>query len=340
MNIENTREYYGRTLTRSEDLVTDACCSAAPGDRAVRAALAEIHPEVRARYYGCGLVVPPAIEGARVLDLGSGSGQDAYVLARLVGPMGLVTGVDATSEQLAVARAHLGWHAKRFGHANVEFLEGDIEQLDALGLAPASFDLVVSNCVINLVADKLAVFRAVRSLLRPGGELYFADIYADRRLPVALRADKVLHGECLAGALYRGDFLELARQAGFIDPRLVEQRALTIGDGEVAAKLAGIGFTSATYRLFALDGLEPGQEDYALTATYRGTVPGSAEAFALDAGHVFETGRAVPVSSNTWRMLAETRLAAHFDLSGDLAWHRGAFGAGAAELVAAGGGCC
>ena len=97
----------------------------------IRAALANVHDEVKARYYGCGLVVPEAIEGAHILDLGSGSGQDAYVLAQLVGEHGSVTGVDATPAQLDIAERHRDWHRARFGHAasNVRFVEGDIEQL-------------------------------------------------------------------------------------------------------------------------------------------------------------------------------------------------------------------
>jgi len=138
-----------------------------------------------------------------VLDLGSGAGQDAYVLAQLVGEHGEVVGVDATPEQLAVAERRLEWHRERFGYArsNVRFVSGDIERLGELP-PQGGFDVIVSNCVINLVADKGAVFRAARALLREGGELHFADVYADRRLPAHLRDDPVLHGECLSGALY------------------------------------------------------------------------------------------------------------------------------------------
>jgi ubiquinone/menaquinone biosynthesis C-methylase UbiE len=196
MNLQNSQHYYGKVLQGSGDLLTDACTMAEPPPPHVRAALSKVHPEVKARYYGCGLVAPSAIAGARILDLGAGSGQDAYVLAQLVGPQGEVVGVDATPEQLAVACAHREWHRENFGYArsNVRFLEGDIARLEALALEPASFDVIVSNCVINLVADKQAVFAAAHRLLKPGGELYFSDVYADRRVPEALRAEPVLHG--------------------------------------------------------------------------------------------------------------------------------------------------
>lgn len=350
MNIENSQRYYGEILTRSSDLRTDACCTLERPSAAAAAALANIHPEVSERYYGCGLVVPELVEGATILDLGSGSGRDAYMLAQMVGETGRVIGVDATREQLDVARRHLDWHRERFGYAegNVRFLEGDIEQLDRLDLEPASIDVIVSNCVINLVADKAAVFRAAHRLLRPGGELYFSDVYADRRVPSDLLDDPVLHGECLAGALYWGDFLKVAKESGFADPRLVTDRPLGIGDPAIAGRLDGISFFSATYRLFKLDGLEPECEDYGQAVVYRGTIPGSERMFTLDKHHQIERGRSFAVCGNSWKMLAETRFAPHFDFIGDFSTHYGVFagcGGGLPFAQATGGapvaqGCC
>ncbi|HNR78541.1 MAG TPA: methyltransferase domain-containing protein, partial [Parvularculaceae bacterium] len=183
-------------------------------------------------YYGCGLVAPLALEGARILDLGCGAGQDAYMLSRLVGETGSIVGVDFTPEQLSVARAHRNWHKDRYGYSasNVDFIEGDIEKLGEIGLASQSFDVIVSNCVINLCADKRAVFSAAYDLLKPGGEFYFSDVYADRRLSDDLRFDPVARGECLGGALYWNDFLTLAKATGFSDPRLVKDRPLSINN--------------------------------------------------------------------------------------------------------------
>ena len=323
--LENSQDYYGKVLSGSADLRTDACCTLEMPSPSILEALANVHEEVKARYYGCGLVVPQAIQGARVLDLGSGSGQDAYLLAQLVGRNGSVTGVDATPQQLAVAEKHKQWHADKFGYANVRFVLGDIEKLDELGLEPESFDVIVSNCVINLVADKAAVFRAAHKLLKPGGELYFSDVYADRRVPRELLDDPVLHGECLSGALYWGDFDMLAKQAGFADPRLVTDRPLGINDREVAAKLDGINFVSATWRLFKLDGLEPQCEDYGQAVRYKGTVAGEESCFMLDAHHAIEKGRIFPVCGNSWMMLADTRFAEHFEFLGDFSQHFGVF---------------
>jgi SAM-dependent methyltransferase len=322
---EEVQHYYGNVLQGSADLKTDACCTTAAPPPHLRAALAAVHEEVRQRYYGCGLVVPPLLDGLRVLDLGCGAGQDCYVLAQLVGPEGAVVGVDMTTEQLAVAERHRAWHAERFGYANVEFRHGYIERLAELGLADNSFDLIVSNCVINLVPDKAAVLREARRLLKPGGELYFSDVYADRRVPAELAADPVLYGECLGGALYWNDFLRLAHEAGFADPRLVEDRPLAITNDAVQDKLGNIRFHSATCRLFKLDGLEPDCEDYGQAVRYRGSVPQHPYELILDKHHVMETGRLFPVCGNTWRMLHDTRFREHFDFYGDFSRHYGLF---------------
>lgn len=350
MNLENSQRYYSEILGGSDDLLTDACCTVAALPPWIDAALANVHAEVKAHYYGCGLVVPQAIAGAHILDLGSGTGQDAFLLAQLVGEHGRVTGIDATPAQLAIANRHLDWHRDRFGYArsNVRFVEGDIERLGELDLAEGGFDAIVSNCVINLVADKAAVLRAAHRLLKPGGELYFSDVYADRRVHGALLADPVLHGECLAGALYWGDFVPMAKAAGFADPRLVTDRPIGINDACIAAKLAGIAFHSATFRLFKLDGLDAQCEDYGQAVRYRGTVPGAERVFHLDDHHAIETGRLFRVCGNTWKMLADTRFAVHFDFFGDFNRHFGVFdGCGVTSPFGAdkharppSGGCC
>ncbi len=322
---DQVRAYYGQELSCSADLKTSACCDADAVPDSLKPLLARVHPEVTMRYYGCGLVAPPLLEGCTVLDLGCGTGRDAFLLAQLVGPQGRVVGVDMTPEQLAVARAHEAFHARAFGYANVSFLEGRIEELAALPLPEASVDVVVSNCVLNLSMDKAAVLRGVKRLLKPGGEFYFADVYADRRLSDAARHHPVLYGECLGGALYWNDFQQLARASGFADPRLVTDRRLQITDPELLALVDGAGFFSATYRLFALDGLEAACEDYGDTVRYLGTIADHSDGFALDHHHLFPKGQWVAVCRNTLLILSHSRLAQHFEWADQGDRHRGLF---------------
>jgi len=325
MMHETVQDYYGRHLQGSKDLKTDACCDASHVPDWLKILLKNIHPDVLARYYGCGLVCPPLLEGCRVLDLGSGSGRDVYALAQLVGPTGEVVGVDMTDEQLAVAEEHRDFHAETFGYDNVRFLKGYIEKLDELDLAPASFDVIVSNCVINLSPDKKAVLDGVRRLLKPGGEFYFSDVYADRRVPEAVRHDPVLYGECLGGALYWNDFITLSKECGFADPRLVEDRPLVITDPELSDRIGAIRFYSATYRLFNLENLDAACEDYGQAVVYKGTIPDHPDHFILDKHHDIETGRVFPLCGNSWAMLQDSRFQAHFQFIGDFSRHFGIF---------------
>ncbi|WP_456372245.1 methyltransferase domain-containing protein [Thiolapillus sp.] len=328
MNItEQVQFYYGKVLQGSKDLKTDACCTNESLPPHIKKLMTDIHPEVAARYYGCGLVVPELLNDCRILDLGCGSGQDVFLLSALVGETGEVVGVDMTPEQLAVARRHETWHQERYGYnqPNTRFLEGRLESLEQLDLEPGSFDIVVSNCVLNLVPDKEAVLRSVFDLLKPGGEFYFSDVYADRRLPEALKNDPVLYGECLSGALYWNDFQQMAKAAGFFDPRLVSDRPLRIDDPKQQNKLGEARFFSATYRLIKLDGLEAFCEDYGQAVRYRGSIPHHPHAFTLDKHHHMETGRIFPVCGNTWRMLHDTRFQPHFEFFGDFDNHYGIF---------------
>ena len=340
------QNYYGKQLQSTADLKTSACCDASSMPEWLKPLLGNVHDEVMMRYYGCGLVCPPKLQGCQILDLGSGSGRDVYVLAQMAGPDGHVLGVDMTREQLDVATSTLDWHAERFGFSNVSFKEGYIERLNDLGLEDERFDVIVSNCVINLSPDKDAVLREAYRLLKTGGELYFSDIYADRRVPAEMVADPLLYGECLSGALYWNDFLNLARKHGFTDPRLVEDLPIEVTDPALKAKCGSVKFYSATYRLFKLPALESDCEDYGQAVIYHGTVPELPNAFLLDKHHTIETGKVFPVCGNTWRMLHDTRFREHFTFIGDFSRHYGIFeGCGKAlpydsAIAASGAGAC
>lgn len=345
---DKVREYYGRRLQSSNDLKTSACCSTESIPAAHKRILSEIEDEILTKFYGCGSPIPPAIEGKTILDLGCGTGRDVYLAARLVGPQGFVIGVDMTEEQLAVARKYRERQMQRFGFSrpNVDFRHGYIEDLQAAGIADASVDVVISNCVINLSPEKEMVLSEIFRVLKPGGELYFSDIFADRRIPAHLAEDPVLYGECLSGALYVEDFRRMLRRLGCLDYRVVTSRRLSIDDEEIAARVGMVGFSSLTIRAFKLETLEDICEDYGQMAIYRGTVPEAPHRFVLDDHHVFETGKPLPVCGNTASMLQETRFAPHFEIIGDRSIHYGVFDCGSSRPAAAaaegvvGGSCC
>jgi SAM-dependent methyltransferase len=351
--IDNVRNYYGQTLSGSHDLQTNACCLAEDVPASHKAILSEIEEEILMRFYGCGSPIPEAVEGCTVLDLGCGTGRDVYLMSKLVGEKGYVIGVDMTSEQIEVARRHRESQCARFGFAkpNVDFRQGIIEDLVALDIADDSVDVVISNCVINLSSNKERVFSEIYRVLKPGGELYFSDVYADRRIPCCLRKDPVFHGECLGGALYREDFRRLLADVGFPDFRIVKAAPVTIDNPAMAAKAGNLTFDSLTVRTFKLDNLEDRCEDYGQAAIYNGTIPEHPHGWTLDDHHLFETGRAVSVCGNTAAMLQETRFAPHFTIVGDRSKHFGLFDCGSPEggqapicemtdAVRESGGCC
>jgi len=116
MKHEDVQEYYGKTLQSSADLQTNAFCESAEMPGWLKKVLAQLHDAVLTRYYGCGLIAPEALKGARVLDLGCGAGRDVYALSQMVGEEGFVVGVDMTDEQLDVARSYQDHHRQAFGY--------------------------------------------------------------------------------------------------------------------------------------------------------------------------------------------------------------------------------
>jgi SAM-dependent methyltransferase len=161
---------------------------------------------------GCGnpLAVAELREGERVLDLGSGGGIDVLLSAQRVGPSGRAIGLDMTDEMLALARRN----ADEAHATNVEFLKGHIE---AIPLPAGSIDVVISNCVVNLAADKPAVFAEIARVLRPGGRIGITDIVADDALTPAERAERGSYAGCIAGALSVSEFVDGLTAEGLTD---------------------------------------------------------------------------------------------------------------------------
>ena len=180
---------------------------------------------------GCGnpTAVAELREGERVFDLGSGGGIDVLLSARRVGPTGRAFGLDMTDEMLALARRN----ADEAGATNVEFLKGQIE---AIPLPAGSIDVVISNCVVNLAADKPAVFREIARVLRPGGRIGISDIVAEDSLSPAQRAERGSYVGCIAGALSFAEFESGLRDAGLADISLTATHLVTDGMHSVIAK--------------------------------------------------------------------------------------------------------
>ncbi|MFT5127016.1 MAG: arsenite methyltransferase [Rhodothermales bacterium] len=339
---ESVSEYYGKTLSTNSDLKTSACCNVDSIPARHREILSKIEDEVLIKFYGCGSPLPDALENCTVLDLGCGTGRDAYLAAALAGKNGRIIGIDMTDEQLDVARRHAVSQTRKFGltEANVDFRKGIIEDLEAAGIPDNSIDVVISNCVINLSPNKHKVFSEIFRVLKPGGELYFSDVYSDRRIPENLRQDPVLYGECLSGALYIEDFRRILREFGCLDYRVVSQTEIEMTDPEVEAAVGLIRFYSITVRAFKLDSVEDVCEDYGQVATYNGTLPDWPNFFDLDDHHCFETGKPMLVCGNTAAMLSETRYARHFEVVGDREQHFGVFECEEPAPIEVSGGCC
>ncbi len=321
---QDVQKYYGETLKTSDDLLTSACCPSDAMPQYLRPLVANIHDEVLSKFYGCGSPIPLALEGLTVLDLGSGSGQDCYVLSQLVGENGQVIGVDMTDEQLNVARKHVDYHTKKFGLSkpNVKFVKHFIEDLSSI--ENATVDLVISNCVINLSPEKNKVFNEIHRILKTGGELYFSDVFADRRLSDALKSDPIIVGECLGGALYTEDYRRQMAAIGFNMSYTVSDSVLTVEDTKLQEKLKHINFTSKTVRAFKIK-LEDCAEDYGHKAQYNGSLEQAEEGFLFDENTYLPTNEWVKISGNLANILSQSRYKTAFKISGNFDNHYGKF---------------
>lgn len=316
-------QYYGSFLQDTNSLHTDCCTSSVP-PKFVLDVLKDIDPQIVAHFYGCGSPIPPALEGATVLDLGCGTGRDVYICSKLVGPQGRVIGVDMTPSQLDFAKSYEAAQMERFGYeaSNVEFVESFIEDMAAI--PSESVDVVISNCVVNLSPFKEQLFKEVFRVLKPGGELFFSDIFSDRRVPEGFYDDPVLRGECLSGAMYIEDFRRMLADNGVPAFYDVECEEVHIGDLRIATKLGCIGFYSHTVRAVKAQGLEPVEEDYGQTATYLGTMPENKRYFDLSSELRLVRNKPVAISGNMARILQQSRYAQHFKIT-PAGQHRGRY---------------
>jgi len=228
---ELVRERYAQSaievLEGNASCCGDGCCAADEGVGAeLYSALErdELPDAAVMASLGCGnpTAVADLHEGERVLDLGSGGGIDVLLSAKRVGPTGRVFGLDMTDEMLTLAQRNIA----QAGATNVELLKGNIE---AIPLPADSIDVVISNCVINLAADKPAVFREVARVLKPGGRIGITDIVAEDSLTAEQRAERGSYVGCIAGALSFGEFEAGLREVGLENVSVTPTHA--VGDG-------------------------------------------------------------------------------------------------------------
>ena len=230
---EMVRERYGAAATQAAT-GTGACCGPEDGIGAgLYSALErdELPEAAVLASLGCGnpTAVADLHPGERVLDLGSGGGIDVLLSAKRVGPTGRAFGLDMTDEMLALAQRN----AAEAGATNVEFLKGQIE---AIPMPASSIDVVISNCVVNLAADKAAVFREIARVLRPGGRIGITDIVASDELTPGQRAERGSYVGCIAGALSFTEFEAGLRDAGLTDVSLISTHLVADGMHSVIAK--------------------------------------------------------------------------------------------------------
>ena len=217
------RENYGRVAEQARACCSSSCCTSAKPE-AIARKIGYTEEEVQAvptgsnLGLGCGnpIALASLIEGEIVLDLGSGAGFDCFLASNIVGPSGLVIGVDMTSEMIARARENV----LKGGYTNVEFRLGEIESLP---VEDNTIDIIISNCVINLVPNKGKAFKEAFRVLKPGGRLMVSDIVLQKKLPDFVLESIEAYVGCIAGASTKTGYLDAIRSAGFEDVTVMDE---------------------------------------------------------------------------------------------------------------------
>ena len=228
---EMVRKKYAEIAGQDKEVNASCCCGAGGCSTEVYNIMTDDYSTVEGYQseadlgLGCGL--PTEFAGIKpgdtVLDLGSGAGNDCFVARHETGESGRVIGIDFTPEMVEKARAN----AKKLGYTNVGFLRGDIEEMP---IDSNSVDVVVSNCVLNLVPDKASAFGEMFRVLRPGGHFSISDIVLEGELPQKIKQAAELYAGCVSGAIPRRDYLDVIHKSGFEGVKIQKEKVIHIPD--------------------------------------------------------------------------------------------------------------
>lgn len=253
---EAVKQKYAEIALQDKETNASSCCGAGGCSTEVYNIMSESYDSLQGYHpdadlgLGCGLPTEYARikKGDTVLDLGSGAGNDCFIAREETGAEGHVIGVDFTPAMLDKARAN----AAARGLTNVEFREGDIEHLP---VENDSIDVIVSNCVLNLVPNKKAVFGEMMRVLRPGGHFSISDVVLSGELPEALRRDAEMYAGCISGAIQRETYLGSIVAAGFTNVTVQKQKAIHVPDDILTRYLTGeelASFRSGTTGIYSI----------------------------------------------------------------------------------------
>ncbi|MCE2790566.1 MAG: arsenite methyltransferase [Saprospiraceae bacterium] len=238
------KEKYSQIALQEKEVNQSSCCGAGGCSTEVYNIMSDDYTELRGYSsdadlgLGCGLPTQFALikSGDVVVDLGSGAGNDCFVARAETGPEGKVIGIDFTPAMIEKAQRN----AEKLGFHNVEFRQGDIENMPVSdGLA----DVIVSNCVLNLVPNKAAVFADIYRVLKPGGHFSISDVVLSGELPDALRKDAEMYAGCVAGAIQEEEYLRLISQAGFSAIQVQKKKSIVIPQDILSRYLEGQSLT-------------------------------------------------------------------------------------------------
>jgi arsenite methyltransferase len=229
---EIVKEKYGQIAEQSKSVNESSCCGATCGCSTVDyTVMADDYSKLKGYNpdadlgLGCGLPTEFALikEGDTVVDLGSGAGNDCFVARSIVGENGKIIGIDFTEKMIAKARTN----ADKLGYKNVEFRHGDIENMPIAG---GVVDVVVSNCVLNLVPDKKQAFAETFRILKKGGHFSVSDIVLVGELPEGLRKSAEMYVGCVAGAIQKVEYLNIIKEAGFKETKIQKEKRIELPD--------------------------------------------------------------------------------------------------------------